>query len=195
MVNPFMRTQKIWFCLIAVLTFSFSQTRAQDAQDEAIKKVISEETNSYFKKDSTGWASTWLMDAKTTRTFAGNGGYFTEAGWDKIGPEAMANFKNNPKPDTVDVVADSFIIRTEGKIAVVDYQQTINYKTNPAPFNKAISREHRVLIKKDGKWKIACQITNDITLNGVAGSELAMNNLEYTCLKTGKMIWPSRCLN
>jgi len=175
--------KKSWV-IIPILVLIAATTYSQEAE---IKKVIANETDSYFKKDLAGFLSSYAEDASTARVYVSVFGYFTETGWDSIKAGATRNFQENPKPITVQYTTDSFMIRRDGSVAVVDYKQHMQFTNSPSPFNKAESWEHRVMVKKNGKWKIATQSTTDLTAYGDAGSEMSLNAVGYKYLYAGKM--------
>jgi tetratricopeptide (TPR) repeat protein len=156
------------------------------SQDAEIKKVVAAETDAYYKKDLNSWLSGWVQDASTARVYVGSFGYFTQMGWDSIQAQETRNFNQNTEPDSVQITTDSFTIRKEGPMAIVDFKQTVLYLKNQAPFDKASSLEHRELLKKNGKWKIVKQVTTDLTGYSDLGDELTLNAVGYNYLFQGK---------
>jgi hypothetical protein len=80
--------------------------------------------------------------------------------------------EGKPTPDSIIINTDSFTVRREGNMAVVDYKQELNFPNAKPPFDKSISREQRILIKKNGKWLVASVTSTDITGIGLEGIEL-----------------------
>jgi tetratricopeptide (TPR) repeat protein len=156
------------------------------SQEAEIKKMLAGETESYYKRDLSAWLANWAQDASTARVYMGSFGYFTQLGWDSIQAQETRNFNHNPQPDSVQITTDSFTIRKEGSMAIVDFKQTVLYLKSQAPFDKSTSVEHRELVKKNGKWKITKQVTTDLTGYGESGSELALNGIGYDYLFSGK---------
>src|SRR2546423_1021866 len=132
---------------------------AQNGEEEAIKKTIGAETEAFYKSDPEGWAATWVHEPNATRTFVSKEGYSGTIGWEKFGPETMKGLKQQ-QPIRLDVKSENYIIRTDGNLAWVEYDQ---YMSVPGgdPNEKRLSREYRVLTKQNGEWKIATQITHD----------------------------------
>lgn len=155
-------------------------------QEAEIKNVIAAETDAYYKRDLNTWLSSWVQDASTARVYVGSFGFFAQMGWDSIQAHETRNFKQNANPDSVQISTDSFTMRKEGSMANVDFKQTVLYLKSQPPFDKATSLEHRELIKKNGKWKIAKQVTTDLTGYGETGNELTLNALGYNYLFQGK---------
>jgi tetratricopeptide (TPR) repeat protein len=156
------------------------------AQDDDIKQVIFKETDSYFKKDAAAWKSVWLQDQNTSRSFVSTFTYTYTAGWDSIIARQLRNFAENPEADSVDIKRDSFSIRKDGKIAIVDYVQKLKYLKNQPPFDQYATREHRVMVKSNGQWKIATQMTTETSLYQKPTGELTLNNAGYFFLLGGK---------
>jgi hypothetical protein len=139
---------------VAVLVaVSGAAVLAESPDEESVKKVIRAETDAYFNADADAWAATWLQDDTATRTLVANDSYWSRRGWDNFGPEMMQSLGKS-KPVSVEVQADSYIIRINGNLACVEYAQhfiPLGSNINVVAF----SRESRVLIKQNGEWKIA----------------------------------------
>ena len=54
------------------------------------------------------------------------------------------------------------------------------------PFDKAASREQRILLKKNGKWLVAGATSIDISGLGENGTELSLNATGYKYMYAGK---------
>ena len=130
----------------------------QNASDESIKKVVMEETTAYFNHDTEAWQAAWVHNADASHTYITNGAYNTQKGWENFGPKVMTWLKANPK-QVVEINNDSFLIKTDGNMAWVDYRQSIK-SSNPDMLNGS-TRECRVLLKDNGEWKIFSAITEE----------------------------------
>jgi tetratricopeptide (TPR) repeat protein len=157
------------------------------AQDDDIKQVIIKEADSYFKKDAEAWKSTWLQDPNTSRSFVSTYAYYYTAGWDSIIARQLRNFAKNPEAESVEIKRDSFSIRNDGKIAVVDFIQTIKFLKDQPPFDQSARREHRVMVKSNGQWKIANLMSTETLLYQKPTGELTLNNAGYAFLLGGKV--------
>jgi tetratricopeptide (TPR) repeat protein len=157
------------------------------AQDDDIKQVIIKETDSYFKKDAQAWKSTWLQDPNTSRSFVSTFAYLHTAGWDSITAQQLRSFAKNPQTEPVEITRDSFSIRKEGKMAIVDFIQTLKYPNSQPPFDQSATREHRVMVKSNGQWKIASQMTTETSLYQKPAGELTLNNAGYAFMEGGKV--------
>lgn len=166
-----------------VLVFAFSSI----AQDNDIKQVIDKETNSYFKRDADGWRSTWLQDANASRTFVSIFEFDNATGWDSIDAKLTRSFTKNPKPENVEFDNDSFTIRKEGNVAIVDFKRNYKFLDNQAPFDKFATSEHRVLVKSDGNWKIANMISAETSMYRRSNEEMTLNNAGYTLMAANKI--------
>lgn len=178
-----MFTQKLFALAIAYVLIAMPSA----AQDDDIKQVIIKETDSYFKKDANAWKSTWLQDPNISRSFVSAWGYFYDAGWDSIITKQLRSFTKEPMPEVVEVTRDSFSIRKEGKIAVVDFIQRLKYPNSQPPFDEFASREHRVLVKSNGQWKIATLMTTETSMYQKPAGEMTLNNAGYAFLAGGKV--------
>jgi CDP-diacylglycerol pyrophosphatase len=70
--------------MTACLTLSTIQTNAQKKDEDAIKKVIHEETSTYFHKNYDGWADTWAHDSADNVLNTGPYPHQEIAGWNAI---------------------------------------------------------------------------------------------------------------
>jgi cytochrome c-type biogenesis protein CcmH/NrfG len=147
--------------IIAAPALFARPSAAQTADHDAIKAVIRTETASFYRRDADAWQSTWLHDARATRTIVTANGYASAVGWEKFGPRVVEAIKKYPRPIPVTNAAENFIIIVGGDLAWVEYDQ-IQIQTAPGQANsKRLSREHRTLVKSGGHWKIIAQITVD----------------------------------
>jgi tetratricopeptide (TPR) repeat protein len=70
-------------------------------------------------------------------------------------------------------------------MAWIEYDQQATTGTDSVP---QVSREHRVLVKRDGQWKILSQITENVTSFGTTATavEAQLNTAGYNLLGTKK---------
>jgi uncharacterized protein (TIGR02246 family) len=156
------------------------------AEEEAIKKAIRTETECFYARDPGTWQGTWLHDARATRTVVANNSYDSIKDWDKFGPELVQSFKQW-KPAPIDLSSDNYIIRVAGDLAWVEYDQYVREK-GADPKQRRFSREYRVMVKQDGVWKIASQITHDpeTFTGGYQSIEGTLNSTGYHLLAAKK---------
>jgi tetratricopeptide (TPR) repeat protein len=152
--------------------------RAQDAQDEAIKKAIHAETDAWFGADPEAWAGCWLHDQNCTRTL----GSATVRGWEGFGPNVIKDLKDR-KPFAMELKNEHYMIRKDNNLAWVVYDQRVIDAHNPT--NASASKEFRVLSKQNGDWKIVSQITESDE-NPSQNIEARLNDTGYVLLGAGK---------
>lgn len=168
---------------LAIVLFS----TASFSQDDDIKQVIAKETDSYFKRDIEGWKSVWLEEPDISRTFVNVVEFFRVSGRDSLMAKQMRSFDKYPKPEQVEFSSDSFTIRKDGNIAVVDFVQKLKYLDAQPPFDQFTSQEHRVLVKSNGTWKIASAITTETSMYQQNASENTLNIAGYAFLGANKV--------
>ena len=178
-----MLNKQLFALAIACVPF----TMTSSAQDDAIKQVIIKETDSYFKKDAQAWKSVWLQDPNTTRSFVSTYAYYYTAGWDSITTRQLRDWAKDPAPTPVDIKRDSFSIRKDGKIAIVDFVQTVKFPKSQPPFDKSVTRQHRVMVNSNGQWKIANLMATETSLYQEPTGELTLNTAGYAFLFGGKV--------
>jgi len=156
------------------------------AEEEAIKKAIRTETESFYGRDGGTWQVSWLHQVDATRTIVSNNEYYSTNDWDKFSREVMQGFKEW-KPFPIDLRSDNYIIRLGGDLAWVEYDQYVNEKGGD-PKQRRFSREYRVMVKQNGAWKIASQITHDPETFGAgdANIEATLNTTGYKLLAASK---------
>ena len=159
--------------------------RAQTADAEALKEVIRAETMAFYGRDLDKWLAGWAHDAKASRTLTGNGFYSAMTGWDEIAADMSKSMKADPTPIGIQLGIDNFIVHTSGDVAFVQYDQTTI--TTVEPTVKSHSREHRVLVRNDGRWKIISQITVIPPSTTPEGIENGLNAQGYMLLGAGKL--------
>ncbi|MBD2752342.1 tol-pal system YbgF family protein [Spirosoma validum] len=175
--------------ILVNLFLTTSLSFAQSAEEEIIKTLLKNETDAFYQRKADAWESGWLHDANISRAVIDNTNYSFATGWEKNGPPVVDMLKKNAdKPLVVNVVNNNFLFRLGTDMAWVEYDQTI---TAPAidPNIKRLSHEQRLLVKQDGQWKIAHQITVDPETFSAdpKNVENNLNNTGYTLLKDKKV--------
>ena len=158
----------------------------QSTEEEAIKAAALAETKAFFARDAEAWQSTWLHDASVSRTIVSSGSYAYSVGWDEISAPILKTFKEQPEKITVTPKNDRFSIRRDGNIAWLEYVQQLVSPDKPTEVDE--SREQRMLVKTDGTWKIASQVTHVASTFGSspAAIENTINNTGYALLAAKK---------
>lgn len=159
-------------------------------EDTAIKNVLKTETETYFKKDIQKWKSLWVQDGQVNRSFISKFGLYTNNGWDSIAALRERMFKMNPEPIPIKLSNTNYTIRSNGNMAWVEYDQDLFYPGLDTSDGSGSTREYRVLVKQNGQWKIASQITTypkSYTSNSPVVIEENLNNTGYQLLAANKI--------
>ena len=144
--------------LICSLQLAVSQN---PAEEEAVKKVIRFETESYMKRDSVAWKEQFVQNEKTTRVYTGFGFAQNHVGWDNFAPMILQWIKDSPTPSRhTNIQQSNHIINISNDLAWVAFDQLLSTPgvDSIAPWG---SREFRTLIKDNDRWKISSIITID----------------------------------
>lgn len=125
---------------------------AQNAEADEVKRVIREETESYYRRDADAWKGTWVNDSSAIRTFITSGSYSVALGWEKFGPGTVETLRKDPTPQAVRVDRTNYVVRIDGDLAWAEYDERTNYPTDSVP--PLLARQQRTLVKQHGQWKI-----------------------------------------
>ena len=159
----------------------------QNADDENIKQMVRAETAAFYNHDAEAWQSKWLHDINTNRTFVANGSYNTSKGWDNYGPQTVKCLNENPK-QPIEIKNDSFIIRSDGNLAWIDYKQQL--VTPGTDSIVSTTRESRFLVKENGAWKILSMMTfepGSMEGTNAQNIENSLNNTGYNLLSANRI--------
>ena len=140
---------KAYLLVIAIMLSSLSEGLAQ-VDHEAIKRVLRNETEGFFKRDKAMWSNAWAHAPYVH--FAANlygGDFMLIEGWNKLEKQFASQFKSSKVSDKVVVQNDNYTIRQNGNMAFVAYDQTLLDS-----HGKTTSKESRVVEKINGQWKI-----------------------------------------
>jgi tetratricopeptide (TPR) repeat protein len=124
--------------------------RAQDAEVDAVTRIIREETESYYRRDADAWTSTWVNDSTAIRTFITGGSYSVALGWQKFGPGTVASLRRDPTPQPARIDWSNVVVRIDGALAWAEYDERTT-RPDVAPL---LARQQRTLIKRNGAWRI-----------------------------------------
>lgn len=113
---------------------------------EAIKTVIKKETSAFWLRDYKTWSETWVQEPYVVWTAATQDGVRQYKGWEDWSAEVKRFIKANPEPSENNILRGQWEIRVYGTGAWVSFIQD---------WNGSISKETRVLEKKDGLWRLA----------------------------------------
>ncbi len=134
-------------CLIAGC-FVTSKVSAQKQDEAAIKKVIQQETSTYFHKNYDGWADTWLHDTAASILRAGTDGYNQVLGWNAIAAEYKQGIQNLRSRTDAEIAP--FLNKTDYHIYINGNMAAVTFKEG----DKIQNTEMRTLVKQNGVWKI-----------------------------------------
>jgi hypothetical protein len=137
--------RKHYFILLNVVSIACF---AQKSEEDAIKKVIQQETISFFHKDYEGWANCWMHDSAAYVTWSGTTEHTQLIGWNAI----AARFKQEMK--NMAVLDEALIAPSLNK---TDHYIFINGNTAIVTFKEGITDptfQTRSLVKQNGSWKI-----------------------------------------
>ena len=140
----------LFITLISLISFA-SVTQAQATADaDAIKKVITGQTDAFFAKNRDRWASYWAHEPYISWTAQGGAtNVMTVSGWDAYS-SMFEGYFNDPTPGPVTkVVQENLQVTVLDKIATATFLQT-RQQTD----RNLKSREVRVLEKQGADWKL-----------------------------------------
>src|SRR5215204_1392308 len=100
--------------LMLVFVGTGRSLRAQSSETDEIKRVIREETESYYRRDADAWMGTWVNDSTAIRTFITGSSYSVQRGWDTFGPGTVASIRKEPTPQPVKVDRSNYVTRIDG---------------------------------------------------------------------------------
>jgi hypothetical protein len=124
------------------------------ADEEAIKRVLLAETDRFFARDYEGWASTFVHVPAAAQAWNNADGTYTHRlGWDTISARIREFMKANPNPDKSPMVRENFVIRHYGNAAFVTFDKYIGDRKTAKPM-----REIRVVERQGAEWKIVCVV-------------------------------------
>ena len=124
--------------------------QAQNTETDEVKRVIREETESYYRRDADAWKGTWVQDSSAIRTFITSGSYSVALGWDKFGPGTVESIRRE-SPQVVQVDRSNYVVRIDGALAWAEYDERTTTPTDSVPL---VARQQRTLVKRNGEWRI-----------------------------------------
>lgn len=136
--------------LSLLLVTTSIKTKAQKAEDEAIKKTLQQETSSFFHKNYDAWANTWAHDSADYIVRASTSEQSDLMGWNAISNEYKQTIKNLGVMDDATIAPflnkKDFHFYINGNVATVSFSE--------GQGDKSPNFETRTLIKQNGAWKI-----------------------------------------
>ena len=152
-----------------------------------MKAVVQAETRAWIDRDAVAWGATWLHDSAASRVVVQAGSYTAGKGWENIANPMMKDFKDNPTVLPFTPTMERFVVRQQGNLAVVEYDQVLTVAGQAATTTP--SREYRVLTREGGQWKITSQITHvvDTFEDTAAAIGSRVDGTGHTLLRAGKI--------
>ncbi len=174
------------FLFSALAFLAGAYAKAQNADEEAIKKAVITETEAAVKGDTSLWKSQFVQNEKTTITYTGNSYNNNFKGWQNIHtaitPFIYSNRDSMGKYRFTDV---NFMINKSGDLATAQYDQYFLEGSDTI----GNSREYRTLVKMDGDWKIVSLLavsTRSYISADSATIENSINGIGYQLLGAKK---------
>jgi tetratricopeptide (TPR) repeat protein len=153
-----MMKSKLGFLLVicGLLTAAGVQESLADKHPEtdAIKKVIIAETNCWARKDYDGWQKTWYHGPEVISVYISKYSHQEKVGWDQIAEAMKTQMTENSEPFEAEITRDNFIIRADGGLAWVTYDESYVLTRDNTRKREWHSRQMRTLVKKNGEWLI-----------------------------------------
>lgn len=144
--------KKIFVFAIFVWLFNSCSNNINIAQEEeAIKAVIENETNSYLQKDIEQRSKSFLHDESVIVLVSGKRSYGYAVGYNQIMESQKKSVKNNPIASTNKFKNLNYKIKVYEKSAWAIYDEML-YSSTGEFIEKVINA--RFLEKIDGEWKI-----------------------------------------
>ena len=166
----------------------------QSGEEGNIKKAIQARSDANRSRNLEALLATWHHDPQASTTFFGRNGYSIVRSWDSVKATMETDMKQNPKPDnTTSLKFDNFSIRSDGNLAIADYDAIITPATNESsifPYMGVITnRCHDVLMKENGQWKTHSRIVTAPQTYSVGGhaAEVDLNIAGYDLLAAKKI--------
>ena|SRR5687767_2279476 len=147
--------------LLGILLFSTAVTLRNShetiaAEEEAVKRVIIEETEAFWNKDFKQFSHYWVQDDYVRIVgWWETGGITVRKGWSVIGERMEKVMKENPEKNHQNVTRENFNIRISGDMAWVTFEQYGTDTGEKVMDMPGLSYETRILEKHNGQWKIA----------------------------------------
>lgn len=144
-----MKPYLILLCVLFI-TKSFAQNVTSPEEQEAIKKVIADESNFFYARNIEKWINCYRQTPQTYWAKIEKEEGFQKEGWDNIMPFVTNYFKENTKVIKATFKRENYNFRKVNPTYIwvtFDQNKTIKDK-------KEASKETRILELIKGEWKI-----------------------------------------
>ena len=144
-----MKSFLILLCILFI-TKSFSQNITSPEEQDAIKKVIADESKFFYARDVEKWTNCYRQTAQTYWAKIEREEGIQKEGWDNIMPFVTNYFKENPKSIKASFKRENYTFRKVNPTYIwVTFDQNRTVKDK-----KDLSKETRILELIKGEWKI-----------------------------------------
>lgn len=133
--------------LTIFLLFVGVSIQAQESEKATIIQVIESEHQAFADRDYDKWISHY--DQSDNLLF-GNATQYAAKGFEEMSEKAAAYYKANPAKETARIGYDY-------EVTIVKDRARVTF-TQKGADGKDISKELRILVKKEGQWKITGMI-------------------------------------
>ncbi|HYJ62843.1 MAG TPA: hypothetical protein VEV62_03795 [Parafilimonas sp.] len=134
------------FIVAGFTMYCSANAQPKNPEQDAVRKVIEQETRYFFDGNYDKWAGTWAQEPTNYVIFSGPNSNSETMGWDNISAAYKPNMTN-----VVSVSADDFA----ANYTKSDYQYHINGNVANVSFKEGKGNfETRTLEKVNGEWKL-----------------------------------------
>jgi hypothetical protein len=135
---------------VLYITKSFAQNVTSPEEQDAIKKVIADESKFFYARNIEKWINCYRQTPQTYLAKIEKEEGFQKEGWDIIVPFVTNYFKENPKAIKVTFKRENYNFRKVNPTYIwVTFDQSKTVKDK-----KESSKETRILELIKGEWKI-----------------------------------------
>ena len=136
---------------VLFITKSFAQNVTSPEEQDAIKKVIADETKFFYARNVEKWSNSYRQTPQTYWAKIEKEEGFQQEGWDNIMPFVSNYFKENSKAVKATFKRENYNFRKVNPTYIwVTFDQSKALKDK-----KESSKETRILELIKGEWKIA----------------------------------------
>ena len=141
----------LFITLISFISLaSIAQAQTTTADEGAIKKVITDQTDAFFAKNREKWANSWAHEPYISWTAQGGADrVMTVSGWEAYSDMFEGYFNDTTPGPVTKVLQENFRVTVLDKVATATFLQT-RQQTD----RNLKSREVRVLEKQGADWKL-----------------------------------------
>jgi tetratricopeptide (TPR) repeat protein len=151
---------KIKLLLAVFVTLISATLFGQENEKQAILKSAQGEADAFYKRNLKEWQSYRIKDADASFTFVSKYSYINKKGWDSIN-SFITRIINNSKPSLYEFKQLNPIIRINGNLAWLEYDELSIKPATDTIGNNFQTHEQKIFLKENGKWKILSQIGTD----------------------------------